>query len=187
MARSMAAAAAAALVLLTLAGCAGQSVSPAAGGSGITLAQSKSPVQLLRNEAASRLPSIIAKDVAETGDTSVACLPADADPDGRSRAWHSSLTLLVTNSRAASIHAASDDLVASFVEQGWVAADGEGDAAASTPSTVLTNTASPVTIAVQELPKSDDQKAAIRITTVGPCVATAGEGSDEVLALESSD
>lgn len=185
MARSMAVAAAA-LVVLTLAGCAGQSASPGAGSSGITLAQSKSPVQLLRNEAASRLPSIIAKDVAETGDTSIACLSAEEDPEGISRAWHSSLTLLVTNSRAASIHVVTEDLVASFVEQGWVAAAGEADAAASVALTVLTNGTSPVTIELQELPKAEGQKAAIRITTVGPCVDTDGTGSDEVTALESS-
>jgi len=186
MVRSMAVVAAA-LVVLTLAGCAGTSAAPGSGEATITLAQSKSPVQLLRNEAASRLPSIIAKDVAETGDTSVACLPADEDPDGVSRAWHSSLTLLVTNSRAASIHDATDDLVASFVEQGWVAAEGEGDAAASVAPTMLTSGTSPVTIELQELPKSETQKAAIRITTVGPCVTTDGAGSDEVLALEGSD
>lgn len=181
------AAIAAVCAALALAGCAGQSSTVGAGGPDITLAQSKSPVQLLRNEAMSRLPSILAKDVAESSDSSVACLPADEDPDGLSRSWESSLTLHVTNSRAASIPGALDDLVASFVDQGWTIDDTAApDDAASLAPIVLTSSTSLVTMRVQELPKAQDESAAIRITTLGPCVATDGEGSDEVLVLEGN-
>ena len=177
------AAVSAALLLLTLAGCASDTPTAGAGAEAVSLAQSKSPVQLLRNEAVSRLPRIIAQDVAETSDTSVACLPAEEDPDGISRSWRSSLTLVVTNSRAASINDATEGLVDSFVDQGWTATEDQREGE-PVPFTLITSATSPVAIEVQQHPKTADSKASITIVTSGPCVVTDGEGSDEVLALE---
>jgi len=170
----------AAASVIALAGCA--SLAPSAGIDGaiddVTLAQSKSPVQLLRNEAASRLPSIVLRDVAETTDTSVACGTADADPEGRARSWMSGLLVHVTNSRAASVPIVIRDLTASFLEQDWVVSEEAADAV------TLTNAGSAVTIELASIARGEGQSASISITTTGPCVLTDGAGSDEVKELE---
>jgi hypothetical protein len=52
---------------------------------------------------------------------------------------------------------------------------------------VLTVLSRPIAVAVIEieaLQKTDEHRASIRITTSGPCVATAGADSDEVRQLE---
>jgi len=174
---------ASAIVLLT--GCAG-------GGEGTagaadpqpTLAETKSVAQLLRNEAASRLPEIVFKEINGTNDVSEACESATDDPDGLSRSWLSSMTILLTNSQSARIATVSQELADSFVADGWVEKTSD-----STDATLitLTNENSLATIAFSVEPKADGQEPAIRIATSGPCVPTAGEGSDEVLQLEGRD
>ncbi|TBN57761.1 hypothetical protein EYE40_10380 [Glaciihabitans arcticus] len=170
----------AAATVIALAGCAsvGSAGSIEGASDDVTLAQSKSPVQLLRNEAASRLPSIVLLDVAETTDTSVSCSDADADPDGRARSWTSGLTVHVANSRAASVPNVVSDLTDSFLEQDWtVSEEGEG-------SVVLANAGSAVVIELATAAREGNENATIRITTSGPCVLTDGAESDEVKALE---
>lgn len=171
----------AALVLLALAGCA----SPAADSSALdalgdlTLVESKAPTQLLRNEAASRVPRVVVQDVAETEDASVSCLGADVDPDGLAREWHSTAIFLVTNSQAARVETVTDKVAASFVDQGWTSEPVDG-------ATELSSTGSPVVITIAAVLKSSGQHAEIRIVTTGPCVRTDGPESDEVIGLETS-
>ena len=170
----------AAATVIVLAACA--SLAPSAGIEGatdsLTLAQSKSPVQLMRNEAASRLPSIVLRDVADTTDTSIACSTADADPEGRARSWTSGLMVHVNNSRAASVPIVIRDLTDSFLEQDWQVSE-------ETESGVtLTNAGSAVIIEFASVPRGEGEAASISITTTGPCVLTDGAESDEVKDLE---
>ena len=158
------------LVVLPLAAC-----SPA-GDDELTLVETKSPVQLLRNEAWYRLPDFIVKESSETTDVSIAC-----SDDGMERSWTSSTIALVNNSFAPRTAAVAEDVIASFVSQGWAAAVGD---AAEGEETVLTKEGSIATIAIHAVPKSDEHRASIAITTTGPCVTTAGEDSDEVKVLE---
>ena len=144
----------------------------------LTLARTKSPVQLLRNDAWYRLPEVMVKEDSETTDASQAC---DDDPDGRMRAWHSSTIALVTNSQAPRVVLAGDTLAASFVEQGWEAARTEEDNAVLT---VLTRASSVAVIEIEAVEKTEQHRASIRITASGPCVSTAGADSDEVRDLE---
>ena len=144
----------------------------------LTLARTKSPVQLLRNDAWYRLPEVMVKEDSDTTDASEAC---DDDPSGRMRSWHSSTIALVNNSQAPRVVLAGDNLAASYVEQGWAAErSDEGNAVL----TVLTRTSSVAVIEIEAVEKTDDHRASIRITASGPCVETAGADSDEVRELE---
>jgi hypothetical protein len=168
-------------VLLVLVGCA----SPAAESSpldelgDLTLVESKAPAQLLRNEAASRVPTVVVQDVAEMADASVSCLGADVDPGGLARQWQSTATFLVTNSQAARVVTVAEGLAASFADQGWAPEVVDG-------ATMLSSESSPVVIAITAVPKSSGMHAEIRIATTGPCVLTDGPGSDEVVRLETT-
>ena len=159
------------LAALLLAGC---SAEP----EGLTLVETKSPVQLLRNDAWFRLPDVMIQGDSETTDVSAAC---DDDPDGRLRLWQSSTIALLTNSQAPRVITAGDDLTATFVEQGWEAARSEEGNAVLT---VLTRASSVAVIEIEAVPKTAEHRASIRITASGPCVETAGADSDEVRALE---
>ena len=159
------------LALALLAGC-------SSGPQPLTLVETKSPVQLLRNDAWYRLPEVMVKQDSETTDRSEAC---DDDPQGLLRAWHSSTIALVTNSQAPRVVTAGDELAATFVEQGWVAERSEEQTAVLT---VLTRPSSVAVIEIEAVPKTEQHRASIRITASGPCGATAGADSDEVRDLE---
>jgi hypothetical protein len=156
-------------VTLALAGC-------TAAPHSLTLVETKSPVQLLRNEAWYRLPEVMVKEDSETTDSSEAC-----DDGGAMRLWRSSTIALLTNSQAPRVVSAGDNLAASFVEQGWQAERSEEGAAVLT---VLTRSSSVAVIEIEAVEKTESHRASIRITASGPCVATAGADSDEVRDLE---
>lgn len=172
--------------LVVLSGCASGG-SPASGAvDDVTLAQSKSYAQLLRNEASSRLPPIVLKEVASSSDISVACDAASDDPDGLVRSWNSSTNILVTNSTASRVQKVADDLVSTFVAQGW-ADDRENSSTEILTVTTLTNTASLASIEIATAAKADGQAPSITITTTGVCALTEGPESDEVTTLENQD
>jgi len=134
----------------------------------LRLVDTKSSVQLLRNEAWLRLPAVMVKGDEETNDESVSC-----DDSGASRSWRASTTALINNSFAARVDSVATELVDSFVEQGW-----------SASGSTLTKKGSLATIEVATTEKTADNRASITITTTGPCVPTDGEDSDEVRVLE---
>lgn len=144
-----------------------------------TLVETKSTVQLIRNEAASRVPDIVVNDLTEVSDTSAACRSTDIDPDGFARHWLSSATIDLTNSQAARVATIATDLVASFADQGWKAEVSDG-------ATVLTQDVSLVELSIAAVEKTSTEHAHIAITSTGPCVLTAGPESDEVLKLEAA-
>jgi len=161
----------AACLLLVVASC---STAPTV----VTLMHTKASVQLLRNEARYRLPELMIKQDSETSDVSLAC---DADSQGLTRYWESSTIALFNNSFAARAVTVADNLVASFTDQGWVAARTEA------PGLVHTELTKPGSFAVMEIdavPKSDGVRAEVRITANGPCVQTEGRDSAEVKLLE---
>jgi hypothetical protein len=162
-----------ALVLLVLTGCSTPEIEP------LTLVQSKSPVQLLRNEAWYRLPEVMVKGDSETTDVSVAC---DDDPQELMRSWHSSTIALVNNSFAPRVVGVGDQLAQSFVDQGWEAERTETDLSVVT---VLTRPVSIAVIEIEAVPKTSEHRATVRISATGPCVPTAGKDSDEVRSLEA--
>jgi len=177
-----------ALVAITFAGltaCATESGAGAGSGATLTLAQTKSPVQLLRNEAASRVDEFVVETVNETEDLSVACKTADADPQGLSRSWTSSVEVSLKEGSAWRVAIVSDELVASFEKQGWVASRGAPSAVTYTQLKSETSAAT-IGLTVTNADTATGTPAKLQITTKGPCVTTGGAKSDEVLKLETA-
>ena len=167
--------AAALAAVLILTGCAG-SASPAS--DGLQLVDTKSPVQLLRNEAAGRLDADLVSDLRKTGDLSSPCFNEEENPGGLIRQWKSSAELVLVE--GADRVGAAQQLAQSFVDQGWVAKEVSSDT--SFALTILTNENSVASI---EISSADESASAmIRITATGPCVTTGGPDSDEVTSLE---
>lgn len=172
--RSVLLAAATASTLL-LAGC-------ASSGSGsttqLTLVDTKSPVQLLRNDATDRVEKEFVSDIRKTTDQSVPCFNEEDNPGGLIRQWRSSAELvLVGGSDRVGM---TEVLVQSYVDQGWKAEEVSEDS--SFGLTLLSNDDSLASIEVSSADMS--AVAIIRITATGPCVTTGGPDSDEVMDLE---
>ena len=174
------------LSLSTLAGCS------AAGSGERSLADTKSPVQLLRNEAASRIPPAAIDAVGETEDVSKPCESEADDPDGLRRAWHSSTQVVVEAASAWRVDAIVDGIGTSFADQGWtVTPVDDGDL---THGLTLTReeTASELRVSAHRpeagtaAPAADSaEPVTIDVASHGPCVDTAGADSDEVTELEA--
>lgn len=180
------------LPLLLLAACAGNPGGPAGDYPDMSLADTKSPTQLLRNEAASRLPEQIVGDDFESEDVSVACLSEADDPDGMIRAWQSTVRFVVPDG-GDDVMTVAKDLVATFTDQGWSARDIGGNVAMV--KKLLESKDSLSSIQVFGLSPDADRASTstedfVEVPTVvvsvhGPCVRTDGPESDEVKALEA--
>jgi hypothetical protein len=187
--RLSAAAAALALSLTTLTAC--SAGAGAAGHSGPTLAETKSPVQLLRNEAATRIPPAVIESVSQTADVSVACKTEAEDPKGLRRSWYSDVQVTVEAGSAWRVDTIVDDLAASFVDQGWVATplDTRSDTHAlkltkkSMPSAIRITAHRPDPAATAVVGTSEP--VTIDLALNGPCVDTDGAKSDAVMKLEA--
>ncbi|MGV8969563.1 MAG: hypothetical protein ACOH1J_03855 [Microbacteriaceae bacterium] len=173
---------------VALAGCSGDS-----GESGsVTLAETKSPVQLLRNDAAGRMPPAIIDEVEVVEDVSVACLDVEEDALGINRSWNSTAIVTIKEAAQSQIKSVVEDLIASYVGQGWKASERGGTLTAKT--VLLRSDASVAEIEVssllpdlinEETAADDvDRFARIQIRVQGPCVDTDGADSDEVMNLE---
>jgi hypothetical protein len=181
--RTAAALAAVALSLAALTGCASENGASPAAGTALTLAQTKSPVQLLRNEAANRIDEFIVETINETEDFSTACKTADADPLGLERSWTSSVEVSLKAGSAWRATIVADELVASFEAQGWIASRGAPSAVTYT-GLKSENSAATIGLTVTTEDLAAGTPAKLQITTEGPCVATDGGESDEVKRLE---
>ena len=169
------------VVTSLLAGCA----SPSASSTELTLAKTKSPVQLLRNEAASRVPSGIVSEVLDNEDVSIGCKTEAVDPKGLVRRWKSSVLMGIENGSSWRVSKVTDEMVTSFTDEGWTASRGP---ATAVTVTILESEVSSAAIEITAtLPKEDKSGASIRITTTGPCVGTEGADSTEVRKLENRD
>jgi hypothetical protein len=186
--RTAGAIAAGVALVMMMAGCADaeQSAPVASVVGDVTLAQSKSYAQLLRNEASSRLPAIVLKEVSESTDTSVPCDVADGDPAELVRSWSSSTRILITNSTASRIQKVTDDLAQTFVDQGWTSSLAP-ESTDDLTVTGLTSDASLASIEITTASKAKDQVPSITITATGACALTGGPESDEVIKLESQE
>jgi hypothetical protein len=179
-----------ALSVLGLAGCAAPGASVPGEYPDVSLAKTKSPAQLLRNEAAARLPEGVIDEIIESEDSSVACLSEAEDPTGSIRSWHSTVDVLILGEEP--VAPLVNALVDSFGEQGWVARDLGGNANAikkllETEGSLadmqisgFTPTDSASSVALEE---SVEQRT-VQIEVHGPCVRTAGAESSEVTSLQ---
>jgi hypothetical protein len=192
--RSQAAAALAvvALSIAALSGCSTSGVA-ASEGSTLTLAATKSPVQLLRNEAASRIPPAVIEAVSDTEDFSIRCKTEAEDPIGLRRSWHSNAQVTVKQGSIWRVDAVVDEIAASFVEQGWVATPLEARATSHAVKITKEGVTTAIRLSAQRpapgaapMP-SDSDPVTIDLELNGPCVDTDGPESDEVTKLEAQD
>ena len=169
----------AAAACLALTGCVA-----AAPAGGQTLADTKSPVQLLRNEAANRIPADLVADILNTQDDSTNCRTPETDPEGLLRSWRSIIRFQLVYGDSVDVTAVVDDLAESFVDQGW------DRGIYGTASIIeLTRSGSETNIHISTK-KPDDEKQAgaeVQLAVAGPCVMTAGKDSAEVLKLGKVD
>ena len=168
----------AALALLTLlSACA----SPASDQSDLTLRETKSVVQLLRNEVASRIPADVIAGAGGTTDFSITCGIAANDPKGYTRYWSSRIDVSLTEE--SSPLETFDALSESFKSQGWTIENYKlGDAPRAQQ---LTGGSSIASISLSLFDGTETATPLIRIEAHGPCVKTAGAKSDEVKNLEA--
>jgi len=171
--------AAAALCALLLTGCA--SSAPA---DELTLAQTKSPVQLLRNEAASRMPDEVVAQILNTQDESTNCRTPETDPEGLLRSWRSIIRFQLVYSDSVDAAAVVDDLAASFVDQGW---DQGIYGTASIIELTRAGSETNVHISIKKANEEDQVGAEIQLAVAGPCVMTGGKESGEVRDLGPVD
>lgn len=162
-------------IAIALSGCAASS----GGTSTVTLAQTKSPVQLLRNDVIDRIEQRFVAEVRPTTDESVACLDQGENPDGLIRQWQSGGEIVLASD--ADVSYVTERLVQGLTGKGWEAKV-ISDAAPIT-QTELTSSHSLATVDITS--EQHDDGSVIKIVSTGPCVKTAGPDSDEVKSLES--
>lgn len=165
-----------ALSLVAISGCA--SAEPSS-----TLADAKSLVQLVRNEAGSRLSADTVADVTLVDDGSAACALEKDDPDGLERRWESTSVVSFVAGAGDSLEATYAELINSFSANGWseVAYGGGGMVTLQKPDSDAS---------LQFVAEAEDAAAAtpasITVVISSGCVQTAGADSDEVVALEKA-
>jgi hypothetical protein len=158
----------------------------------VSLAETKSPAQLLRNEAANRLPARVIDQIIESQDVSVTCLSENDDPQGLIRSWHSTADVLIVDDGLTDVQALVNDLTASFEEQGWTARSLGGNS--NVTSKLLESETSLADIQIAGYRPNDTlpstgleqkvEQTTVQIQVHGPCVRSAGTDSDEVTALQ---
>jgi hypothetical protein len=148
-----------------------------------TLAETKSPAQLLRNVAASRLPLDQVTALTNSEDVSVAC-----GEDKSIRSWMSGVIAGISVDNEPSMNGMADDLVKSFTDQGWVAKSSDSE---KSHKATMTKGGSKTVILVEAVPTNtffnEQHGAQIQISVTGPCVKTAGPDSHEVKVLEGRE
>jgi len=147
----------------------------------ISLADTKAPTQLLRNDAASRVPEDVVLTVGEKGDGSEGCA-LDNDPDELMRKWHSSIVLEVNSSSAPNVDSISADLSKAYIDEGWDEFLSEGTGS-STRTLKKNGSRTQLIITTTDDTDGDGLGATIAIDVLGQCVKTAGPNSDEVQKL----
>lgn len=164
------------LLLLALVGCSNSAPSGAT-----TLAATKSPAQLLRNEITSRIPAdMITGDVVQ-GDASEAC-----DGKGLVRSWSSTADVPIAASATSELAETTEAIVDSFVDQGWKASTRDASSRLFEHRLTGPNSSADVRITA-DVGNDEGEGASVLVVVNGPCVVTQGPDSDEVKQLEARD
>jgi len=145
------------------------------------LLASKSPTQLLRNEAANRLLTGTDDSVGAQDDYSAACKSEAEDPEGLYRSWRSTLLAEVPEDSAIGVDQFVGALATSFSEDGWVFTEEHQGAVGKVTTMTRADSIVTMTFTANE---DDGEGASVYIEASGPCVLTGGPDSDEVKDLE---
>lgn len=146
-----------------------------------TLASTKSPAQLLRNEIAGRVPEGIAVGEPTQSDASDSC-----DSGGLVRSWRSTVQIDIDSAYAARLEGITADIVLSFVDQGWEASTRTSSSRLLEHRLTSATTPSDVRITA-DTGDEEGLGASLLIAVNGPCVTTGGADSAEVTELENRE
>jgi hypothetical protein len=155
----------------------------------LTLAQSKSAPQLLRNTAVSRIPNDVVLNVGTDTDGSSACLSKEEDPNGYIRMWTSTVDVNIKPNQATNSDAIVATVIATFTDEGWMSQAITGSSATRHASLLTNGTAtgggvSLAEVRIEPVVSGDKASAFVHIEATGPCVVTGGKDSDEVVSLD---
>lgn len=189
--KSVISAVAALLALGSLVGCAGAAAPsdlPAGDYPDLTLAESKSPAQLLRNTAVTRIPAATVLNVGTEIDGSIACLSEEQDPKGYIRQWVSSVDVNLRLPEAPNTDAIVDSVLATFIDEGWMSQQIAGSSEDSHADLLTNGTSaaagvSAARVRIEAVVANDGASSFIHIEALGPCVVTDGTDSSEVTTL----
>jgi hypothetical protein len=170
-----------ALAAFVLSGCTLTAPSPTDHLSGQTLAETKTPVQLLRNDVIDRIPGAVVT-VATLSDSSRACFPVANDPDGIYRSWVSTADLSVAAGAMGGVDTIVDNILSSLAARDWTAEPVDVSGLRRAYSVV--NAASVVTIRLGVEASANEEAPTVLVESRGPCVRTEGASSNEVKTLE---
>lgn len=167
----------AALLLLPLSGCTTDRVS------GPRLADAKSVVQLVRNEAGDRVPPESVERIEVLNDASEACGSATEDPNGIQRRWVSTSAFTLVAGSGDTLEATYAELINSFSGDGWseVTYGGRGSVTLQKPESLST-----LSFLATPEDAGAGTAASITISVASGCVPTDGSGSDEVTMLDEA-
>jgi hypothetical protein len=180
------------LAVGSLTGC-GDAAAPAKVPAGdypdLTLAESKSPAQLLRNTAVSRIPQEDVLNVGTDTDGSEACLSEADDPKGIIRRWNSSVDVNLKLPQAPNTETIVDAVLATFTAEGWMSqaitgSKADNQAHLLTNGTSNTASVSLAQVRIEAIVAGDKASSYIHIEALGPCVVTDGANSAEVKQLD---
>jgi hypothetical protein len=154
----------------------------------LTLAESKAPAQLLRNEAVSRIPADVVLNVGSDIDGSEACLSESEDPEGVIRRWKSSVDVNIRLPEAPNTQAIVDGVLVTFTDEGWMSQAITGSKANNQAHLLTNETAGATSVSlaqvrIEAIVASDEASSFIHVEAIGPCVVTGGANSTEVTEL----
>jgi hypothetical protein len=144
-----------------------------------TLAETKPPVQLLRNNVAGHIEHDATEGVTKVEDSSVAC----DDPDGLIRMWRSTALLELVADHAENVTATARAMGAELVDHDWTAVETAVSGSALTLELTNPSSRALIRITANEDADGDGRGATIFVVVTGPCVTTDGPGSDELAEL----
>ena len=144
-----------------------------------TLAQTKLPVQLLRNSVAGDVAADATEGVTKVEDASVAC----DDPDGIVRMWRSTALLELVADRAEEVTVIARAMAAHLEENSWVSEETAVSGSAATLELTNPSSRALIRITANEDADGNGRGATIFVVVTGPCVTTDGPGSKELAAL----
>lgn len=154
----------------------------------LTLAESKSPAQLLRNTAVERIPADVVLNVGTDTDGSEACLTEKEDPKGYIRRWKSSVDVNLRLPEAPNTQAIVDGVLATFTDEGWMSQAITGSKADNQAHLLTNGTAGSASVSgaqlrIEAIVANDGASSFVRVEAIGPCVVTGGASSAEVIEL----
>ena len=165
-----------AAIAVGISGCAAADTAEAT----LSLAETKSAAQLVRNSISGQISPEITAAVTDVTDASETC---NSDSKSLMRLWRSTARTELTPDAAGKVMTIQQTIAGSFVSKGWTSESVK----LSDSSTIVTLT-NPSSLAVIDITATTDDDgvgtgATIFVDIAGPCVKTDGPGSAELQQL----